>query len=322
MQIKKLFEIFPPPKFLDIPYAGISINDTAIRAIQFVRKNGRFEIEKYSEKILPQGLIVGGEVMNKQEIIANLLSVKEELGLEYVKVSIPEEKSYLFTAKIPIVPPKEVVENIEKKIEENVPVPSGELIFDYIVSDWSQDNFLRTIVLNLPIKVAETYVEIIQGAGLKPFTLEIESQAIVRAVVKDDKEETVLVVNIMKNKVGLYVVNKKIINFSSTLTLKGDLENDQDMLSHEIKKLYAYWHSLKENIDKPEKQLQEIIICGENVSESVLPYLSTHHNTKVSLANVWINSFDINETVPVIDFNSSLKYPAAIGLALRQKSLI
>ncbi|MFZ2522054.1 MAG: pilus assembly protein PilM [Minisyncoccia bacterium] len=322
MKMSRLFDYFPPPKFLNIPYAGLSISDSAVRVIQFGRKNGKYYVMKYAERSLTKGLITGGEVKNKAELTQIISSLKKEMDLDYVKVSVPEEKAYLFSAKIRIVPEKQVRSEVEQKIEENVPVPPGELLFDYKVVDSTQSDFLRVVVSNLPINMAEDYVEIVTEAGLRPFSLEIESQAIVRSLVKAGDSNTVLVVNFAKDKAGLFIANKRIVHFTSTIQMKGDPESDLDLLSHEIKKLYGYWHSLKENIDKPEKKIQEIIICGENISETILPYLSTHQNTKATLANVWVNSFDIDESVPQIDFMSSLKYPAAIGLALPSDTLI
>ena len=103
---------------------------------------------------------------------------------------------------------------------------------------------------------------------------------------------------------------------------KGDALNSSDFLSQEIKKLYAYWHTLKDNIDKPERKIERIIVCGENFADSVVQYLSVHNKTKASLGNVWVNAFDVNLSVPEISFHDSLRYVAAAGLALPTRFLI
>ncbi len=322
MKLEKIFEAFPPPEFLDIPFAGLSMHDTAIRVIQFGRKGKKIYIAKYAEKVLPPGVITSGQVNNKEELIHVLQTLKKDLDLNYVKISLPEEKAYLFTAKIPIVPENGVKSAVESKIEENVPVPPGELISDYNIIDSSQPDYLRVVVSNMPISVVDVYMEIVTSAGLTPLSLEIESQAITRSLIKPESVETVLIVNYALDKVGLYVVSNRVVHFTSTIQTKGDTETDMDLLSHEIKKLYTYWHTLKENVDRPERKIQEIIVCGENVSDSVIPYLSTHHNTKVLLGNVWVNAFDVNVNVPAITFTDSLKYPASIGFALPSNILL
>lgn len=322
MNLKKIFEAFPPPKFLNIPYAGLSIHDSAIRCIQFGKRGGKAYIEKYAEKPLSVGVITAGEVNNREELVKCIESIKKDLNLTYVKVSLPEEKAYLFSAKIPVVPEDDVRSAVESKIEENVPVPPGELIFDYKVVDTTQPDHLRVVVSNLPISVVDTYIDIITSAGLSPITLEIESQAITRALVVNDSKETVLIVNFGVDKVGLYVASNRIVYFTSTIQLKGNLGDNDEFLSHEIKKLYTYWHSLKENVGKEDKKIQEIVVCGENIPEGTVTYLSSHHSARVSLGNVWVNALDINANVPQIPFDESLKYAATVGLALPNKILI
>ena len=310
MNLKKIFQAFPPPKFLDIPFAGLSIHDSAVRLIKFGKKDEKLFIEKYAEKALPPGAINSGEVNNKEELIHVLETLKKEHGLDYVKVSMPEEKAYLFAAKIPKVGDGEIKSAVESKIEENVPVPPGELIFDYRVVDSSQSDILHVVVSNLPISVVDKYVEIVNLAGLTPLSLEIESQAIARALISPDSTDTVLIVNFGADKVGLYVASSRVIHFTSTIQTKGNVAADQEFLLHEIKKLYTYWHTLKDNVDNPSKKIQEIIICGENIPDEVV------------LGNVWTNAFDVNADIPTITFNDSLKYVTAVGLALPTKTLI
>lgn len=322
MKFNKLFDAFPPPKFLSIPFAGLSISDSAIRSIQFGNKKGAMTIEKFTEKLLPPGVVTAGQINNKEELINILQALKKDLRIERVKVSISEEKAYLFTAKIPIVTDTEVTSAIESKIEENIPVSPAELIYDYKLFNHKEKNHLDVIVYALPISVVDMYVDTLRQAGLSLLSLEIESQAMARALLAPDSLETVLVVNFGPEKVGLYVVSKRVVRFTSTIPIKGGLANNEGVLLQEIKKLYVYWHTLKENVDEPENKIDHVLLCGENVSDSNVSYLSTHLQTKVELGNVWTNVFDINVVVPEINFTDSLKYAAATGLALSKDVLI
>lgn len=318
----KRLSYFPPPKFLDIPFAGLYISDIAIHCIKFVRKGKEYKIEKYIEKPIPSGVLTSGQVNNKEVFVSLLKDLSKELDLNYVKVSLPEEKAYLFTAKIPIVSQNEIRDAIEKKIEENVPVPPGELLYDYKFVDYATKDYLGIVVSALPISVIETYVDVVSSAGLSILSLEIESQAISRALLSPSQTETVLIIHFGIEKVGLYVVSDRIVHFTSTINTKGEGKNNPDFLSHEIKKLEKYWSGLKENVDKPEKKINSIIVCGEKFPDSLVSYLSTNNQMKVLVGNVWTNAFDINTTVPDISFVDSLKYAGAIGLALPSDILI
>src|SRR4051812_7892716 len=103
MKFTKIFDAFPTPKFLDIPFAGLSISDSAIHCIAFGKKHNALFIEKYAQKTIPPGIVTSGQVNNIEEMVAMLQTIKKDLDLKYIKVSLPEEKAYLFTAKIPIL---------------------------------------------------------------------------------------------------------------------------------------------------------------------------------------------------------------------------
>ncbi len=320
--INKIFDAFPPPKFLKVHFAGLSISDTAVRVIQFSKRGGGFSIDKFREKNLPPGVVVSGEIKNKEELSNILQEIKKDLKLEYVKVSISEEKAYLFNAKLPVVTGKEIISSIESKIEENIPVSPDELLFDYQVFLHEEKNHLDVVVYALQESVVESYVEVLGSAGLIPLSLEIESQAITNSVISKKNKETTLIVNLGQDKVGLYVESRGVVRFTSTIPIKGGVADNDDALLQEIKKLFVYWHSLKDNVDEPENKIDGVFLCGEGFSESISSYLSAHLNTRVVSANVWINVFDINEKVPDISFSDSLRYPAPIGLVLSSEILI
>ncbi len=322
MNINKIFNAFPPPEFLDMPFAGLSISDNSIHCIQFENKWGKLYIKKHAEKILPKGVITSGQVNDKETLTNILLELKKDLDLSYVKVSLPEEKAYLFTTKIPMVKPSEIKEAIESKIEENVPVSPSELIFDYKLINHEEAGHIDVAVSTLPSVVVDGYLSIANSAGLHPLSMEVESQAIARSLLRPNNEETVLIVNFGPDKVGLYVASDRVVRFTSTVNTKGDTSTNPEALSQEIKRLFTYWHSLKDNADKEERKIGQIVICGENFSESIIPFLSSTHQTKVVLGNVWTNVFDVNTNVPDISHQDSLKYSAAVGLALPVNVLI
>ncbi len=318
----EIFKSFPPPKFLDIPFAGLAISDRAIHCIQFAKKNDSLYIEKYTEKDIPVGVVTSGQINNKEALTTLLSDLKKELNLKYVKVSLPEEKGYLFTAKIPMVESAEVVSAIESKIEENVPVPGGELCFDYKLVEHQEKEHLDVVVSAVPISVVDSYVEAVTLSGLSPLSLEIESQSITRALLPKKSKGTVLIVNFTTGKVGLYVATNRVVSFTSTVAIGGEVSKNPNFLAQEIKKLYIYWHTLKDNAEKPERKINQIIVCGVGFPKDIIQYLSSTEQSSIVLGSVWTNIFDFNVHVPEISFDKSLAYATAIGLALPSEILI
>lgn len=323
MSHQSIFDHFPPPKFLDIPYVGISVSDTFIRAIQFIKKNGKLHLGKYAERPLPAGAVVSGSINNRDEVIHVLEGMKKEIGIEHAKVSLPEEKAYLFTTKIPIIASQDIRSAIEFKMEENVPVPTSELIFDYEIPDPNaHPDHMNVVVSSLPVSVVDVYTQTVYDSGILLLSLEIESQAMARALISPNNIGTTLIINWTKEKIGLYVAYRRVVHFTSTVST-GDMSDDiMTALSAEINKLFTYWHLLKENVGVDNKKISQIILCGENIPPEVVPYISAHNKTPTILGNVWTNAFDVHQNVPEISFADSLRYAPAIGLALPSDILI
>lgn len=323
MNSKIFSSAFPAPKFLDLSYSGVSISDDFIRCIKFSKKNGRLTVDGFVQKTLPEGLVVSGVINNIKEVSNILTSLKKDLKLSLIKVSLPEEKAYLFNTKIPRVEQNEIMSSIEFKMEENVPVPLSDLTFDYVITNpLGHKDHVDIVVSALPTKIIDSYTEMVQNAGLSILSLEIESQAVARALLPKDYTGAALIVHFGKERVGLYVVSNRIVHFTSTITTKGSPSENLQFVSGEIKKLYIYWHTLKENIDEDNKKISEIIVCGEGVSEEVVSHFSANIKTNVFLGNVWTNVLNVNEVVPPISFADSLCFAAAIGLALPGEILI
>jgi hypothetical protein len=323
MKFKNLLDSFPPPNFLNIPYTGLSISDTAIRCVQFSKSQNGLRLAKYSEKYLPEGFVTSGFINNVEDVANILREIKKDLKIQHIKVSLPEEKAYLFTTKIPKVEQKEIRGAIEFKMEENVPVSASELVFDYTVPDpFAHPDYLNVVVSAMPSSVIDVYMETMNKAELSLLSLEIESQSVARALVLVGDMKAYIIAHFGKNKVGLYVAYRRIVHFTSTISTIGLPEGDFSYISSEIKKLQIYWQTLKENVDDPNKKISKIIICGEDLPTDLESQLGVKAKLPSEFGNVWINAFDINKNIPEISHTDSLKYAPAIGLALPSEILL
>lgn len=91
-------------------------------------------------------------------------------------------------------------------------------------------------------------------------------------------------------------------------------------IEQEIKKYIEYWKTHYAHMHKNgyNSDISEIILCGGDANFiGLTEYLSKNLNIPSRLANVWENIFDFENYIPEIEFNESLKYATAAGLALR-----
>lgn len=216
-------EFFPPPKFLEMPAVGLDISDDAITALELIRRRASYAVGRFGRAILPAGAVAGGYVADREAVVGALKKLRKELGLSYVNASLSEEKAYLFKTRLPRLPRKEIRSALEFKLEENVPIPAAEAIFDYSVvnaADHVAIDHLDIAVTVLPQKTVEVYVGILKDAGFTPLAFEIEAQAIARAVVAAAGDRgAYLIVNFGESKTGLFIVSDETVLFTSTASL-------------------------------------------------------------------------------------------------------
>ncbi len=325
MFTKTFFKLFPPPKFLDEPYAGIDISDSAVHCIQFARgpgtfgRNGGLVIAKFGMRPLVQGIVEAGFVKEKEKLTATVAELVRELNIERVRASLPEEEMYIFKTQVPAHKDrKTMAQNIEFRLEENVPLSPANAIFYFDTIPGTEVPAAGTISASVavaPRKVVETYLEVLNNAGLTVISFEMQARALARAFIQKNRvaksdHETVLIVHIFKRKIGMYMVYDGVACFTSTIS-RG--ENVAETIVAETKKISDYWAERGEG----RKEIDRIVISGSDaLSADLVERISPEPGVRVEIANVWGNAFSPEDFVSPIAAGDSLDYSVAAGLAL------
>jgi Tfp pilus assembly PilM family ATPase len=126
-----LFKFFPPPRFLMSPSFGLDISDESLKFVELLRTKDGIKMGRYGERKIPVGIIESGKIKNPEKLKEVLSSLREEEGVKFVRVSLPEEQVYLFALKLEKSGLKNIREGIELALEEHVPIPAQDAIFEY-----------------------------------------------------------------------------------------------------------------------------------------------------------------------------------------------
>ncbi|MDQ5893638.1 MAG: type pilus assembly protein PilM [Patescibacteria group bacterium] len=323
MFTKTFFKLFPPPKYLNIPYAGVDISDDAIRCIEYSQGHHGYTLHRYGTRILKPGIVDSGYIKDEKALVQELTSLAQELKITTVKASLPEERMYLFKTEVPDTNEDQIRQNIEFKLEENVPLSPADAIFFFDLLPDAMNNESKTMVSVsvTPRELVHSYLNAFQAAGLTVVSFEIQAKAIARAVVPRDSKETQLIVNVMNKKTGLYVVSGGVLCFTSTVPWGGELIRNKNVtdtsddifsLRHEIERVYTYWSEHGEG-----QPIKSIIISGHDAAAiSQISHISPNPNIQLQVAHVWQNAFSGDHYVPAVTFEDSLDYAIAAGLAL------
>jgi Tfp pilus assembly PilM family ATPase len=332
MYAHKFFKLFPPPKFLDIPYAGLSISDDAIRCIEYSHSSHGLTIKKFGSRDLPEGVIEEGEIKNPEVVTKLLAELSKEIKISIVKASLPEEKMYLFKTVVPSTDIKEMRQNVEFKLEEHVPLTATEALFfiDLIpkatgVTLPNPEHDGNPVGVSVaPKTVVNSYLDAIKAAGITVLTFEADAKGIARSLVPAGSTSTDLIVRIMHKKTGMYIVCGGVVCFTSTIPWgsammgEGDAKTKFAELKKSILQVKNYWR--EHGLGTP---VTRVVFAGKAaladglISECSAGFEAPHEEkVRFELAKVWQNAFSHDAYIPPIPYEDSLDYGVAAGLAL------
>ncbi len=346
---------FPAPAFFSTPSFGLDIGDESVKFIELTNTRNGIRIGRYGERTISPGVIELGKIKDPKQIEKILLSLKKEVGLKSVRVSLPEEQIYLFELRLEKSGLVNIRESIELALEEHVPLTAEDAIFDYELLKQDAQS-LELQVTAIPKNVIESYLAIFQNSQIKVQSFELEAQAISRAVIKRGDMETYMIVDFGEKRTGIFIVSRGVVMFTSTLDVGGVMLNDMiaknfkisfeeaekmkrkyglerntpnkelfsvllnsvSILRDEIVKHFLYWHTHEDEEGKSNPPIKKIILCGGDSNLIGLSdYLSVSVKNPVEMANVWVNIMNTENYVPDINFKQALSFATALGLALR-----
>lgn len=349
-------KFFPTPDFLSMPSFGLDISDESLKFIALSQTKNGIRTGRHGERNIPPGIVEAGKIKDTQKMEEILSSLRKEEGLKSVRVSLPEAQVYLFKLRIEKAGLKSIRESIELSLEEHVPIPAVDAIFDYeLISEDVKS--LEIQVAIIPKMIIENYLAVFRRSQISVQSFELEAQAIARAVVKKGDLGTYMIVDFGEKRTGIFIVSLGVVMFTSTLDVGGVMLNNMiqksfqisfgeaekmkrkyglqrnvdnkeifsvllnsaSILRDEVVKHFLYWQTHKDKFEdnKNNPPIKKIILCGGDSNLiGLADYLSISMKIPVEMANVWINIEDPDNNVPEIGFKRALSFAAALGLAL------
>ena len=301
-----------------MPHAGIDISDDAISFIEYSRPVGNRTITKYGRYPLPVGIIEGGDIKDEEKLVTILSDMVHTHGLHYAKMSIPEEKAYLFETDIPYGDFKLISQNIEFKLEENIPIAAADTIFSFDLLPVANDRskLWRASVSAVPRSYIERMMGIFNKAGLATVAFETAPRAIARVVAYLGSVDAIIL-HVMDHKTGVYIVSGQAVGFTSTITA-GSVESDMPtyikIVSAEIRRVYSYWLNKEGGTIST---IKRAIVVGKGAEDIAVLLRETVSDTvTVEPVDIWKATLAMSAYVPPIARSDSYEYATASGLAL------
>ncbi len=209
---------------------GLDISDLSLKFAKLRKRRGALSLVSFGEALVPSGIIQNGELRNA-DALANIIKEAlpkirgERLRTRYVVASLPEEKSFLQVIQLPKMPEEQLKSSIRFEAENYIPLPIEDVYIDFhIIQPFRNhlDHF-DILIAALPKTVVDPYVESIKKAGLIPLALEIESQAVSRALVKNEISPfSVLLIDLGATRTSFIVFSGYSLRFTSSISVSAN----------------------------------------------------------------------------------------------------
>jgi len=169
---------------------GLDISDYSFKlaAVEKGAKD-RYQLKSWNKIAVPAGVIEHGLIKDADKVIAYLRQLRDEakgerLG-DFAVVSLPETRTFLKLLqmdKTEASDPDKLSELVEAELPKEIPLPKENIHYDYVPVGSTEDHLL-VLVGAIERDVVNEYTEVLKEAGIKPLAMEVEAQAIVRALL-------------------------------------------------------------------------------------------------------------------------------------------
>lgn len=352
---ERLRVAFALPHYLAPPYAGMDISPSGVKAVRLKKEAHGLVLEEYAQVRLPAGAF-DGEVIDHAATVSAVKAAAKEIDVSSVHVALAESKSYLFETTVSGSTKNEWRTSVEQHLEELVPLPPTETIFDIVgLNQKSKEGEETVIGIGFARRIVDGTLSVFDDASIAVRALEEETFAMARALLPVGDVSTVLIIDVGKTTTKMAIVSHGIPRFATTfnigghaLTLAvqkyfgvteaearkvkaehgivpsaGNEEYIAAMLStvsairDEIARRLEYWQG-KGVLEEGREKVSHVILSGGYVSVQGFPeYLESSLKIPVVTGDVFVNFASRDAWIPSLEYTESLAYATAIGLALR-----
>lgn len=354
---KRLRVAFAPPQYLALPFSGIDLSTSGVKAVRLAEGIHGLTLASYTEVLLPVGVFVSGEIVDRAAIATALASAARTTGISATNAMLPESKAYLFETAVPGTKKAGWRTAIEQRLDELIPLPPAETAFDIVeVGRGGHDDRL-VAGIGFARRIVDDTLSAFDQANISVRAIEGETFAMARALLPKGDTSTALIIDVGKTTTKMTIVVGGVPRFATTISIGGhaltlavqkyfgvtDAEarivkaergivpapgNEEylaSMLStvsairDEISHRLDYWQE-KETRKGVHEKVTHAILAGGNASIRGFPeYLEGALRIPVATGDVFTNFASRDTWIPQLDYTESLAYATAIGLALRDR---
>ncbi|QQS22805.1 type IV pilus assembly protein PilM [bacterium] len=325
---------------------GIDIGTEAIKLVQ-LRDDDQL-IETYGIVDLAEPITMQStqESIDKNvELLRNLV-IKSRATTKRCVVSLPNSAVFTSVIDMPKMTDEELESAIQFEAKKYIPLPFSEVTLSWsLISEDMANNTFKILLIAVPKQIRDIYIRIFQQAGLELEIIEIEALALIRALIKDQTKNYVII-DIGGKVTGINFIKQGLLQLTRNLNIGGDTITEKISQTLNLQTARAEQFKRDFGMNNSTEFLPEAVKpVVENIKSEVRQVLDLYKSHSVGVDSIILAGgasqmpglkeyfSDLAPSVVYGDSIAQLSYPAevepvlkrftmqiavAVGLALRQ----
>src|SRR5712692_7859430 len=168
-------------------FVGLDIGSHEIKVVELVPAGSRYRVLHMGSADTPPGAVKEGAVVEPQGLGVAIRQAVGKAGIKPGRVvsAVGGQAVIVRELKLPPMPEDELKQAARFEAERYVPYGVREVNMDFdIIGETTEDNQRRIVVLLVAAKreIVDKHVQALEAGGLRPFVLDVESFAVIRAL--------------------------------------------------------------------------------------------------------------------------------------------
>lgn len=298
--------------------AGLSIDQSGIRYVRLNKKTKGI-VKRFFVPLEP-GVMEDNQIRDLEVLKQQLKTAvaHEKIKGTEVFLTIPPSQMIIRKLSVPTTNKKQLDSFVQLEVETGLYLPFEHPVYDFIVTN-TGDDLTEVLVFASPYDMIQTYVEVVQEAGLHVAGVEISGISLSRLITEGYNQNfaETMIIHQEDSYIDVYMFHQGYPVFMRTLSLDevneihdGMAPLKLDEISAEISRmLNFYQYSLYDG----EARINKIIITGHKQVRQILVHQLSNFLPEITVRE---ETFDqlIDEMNPGSDANN---YRLALGAALK-----
>lgn len=203
---------------------GLDLSDAMIRLVVLERKRKQWRMPVRAEIPVPEGVIVDGLIKNPGATVDLLKELMSAAGLKQRQaiVALPERHTFIKQFPLPADHPGSQEEAVHTEASQHLPYSWEEIYFDW--QSLGKPDTLgqeRIIFAAAPTSIVDSYLSVLDQAGIQTASLEIESIAVAQACFRENETGTHLLLDLGRTRSTTILLQDGVVIFSATIRYAG-----------------------------------------------------------------------------------------------------